>query len=84
MRVIQTCQVPQQLEGISTFSHGRISAAQHMSRLEHNLTSVSRTYAMKDFGMLSECDERFVQCICLCIHIEIERTVLVSSTGYIR
>lgn len=36
-----------------------MSAAQHMSRLEHNLTSVSRTCAMNDLGMLSEFDERF-------------------------
>ena len=54
-----------------------------MSRLEHNLTSVSRTYAMNNFGMLSEFDERFVRMMCLCILFYVERTVLVSSTGYL-
>ncbi len=47
-----------------------------MSRLEHNLMSVSRTCPMNDFGMLSEFDERFVRMMCLCMHIEIERIVL--------
>ncbi len=45
-----------------------MSAAQHMSRLEHNLTGVSRTCAMNDLGMLSEFDERFVRMMSLCMH----------------